>query len=273
MRLWLNVNFKLGIRMEDDDPQQPQAHYPPRSKIKVARSRDQSEPSWPNAVYSVIRGRRGILTWPNQAATHLVSSLKFVGLAVRKIWRTMYVSINGPGDLTFDLKTGMRVASKVGNLSSKFGHARSLGIVIRYVPDGRTDRRTKATLYCPLPYGRRHNTSPVLLSPKGKVATKPQWWDTVHHDRTDRCVLYYQTAAIFTQSVNIQIDTSILLNKSWNTLPTQICFTCMYDVFVLSMSTLLSGKKLQKATTVFTYQLWSQIIHINKYKRCLMFTW
>jgi len=40
------MNFKLGIRMEDDDPHQPQTPWPPMSKVKVARSRDQSEPSW-----------------------------------------------------------------------------------------------------------------------------------------------------------------------------------------------------------------------------------
>jgi len=46
------TNFKLGrpIRMEDDDPHQPQAPWPPRSKVRVARSRDQFEASWSNAV-------------------------------------------------------------------------------------------------------------------------------------------------------------------------------------------------------------------------------
>ena len=36
------------------------------------------------------------------------------------------VSINDPGDLDlspFDLETGMRIASEVGNLHSEFGHA------------------------------------------------------------------------------------------------------------------------------------------------------
>jgi len=53
----------------------------------------------------------------------------------------------------------MRVASKVGNLPSKFGHARSLGSrIIRYVRDGQTDGRTdKRNAYCPVPHGRRHN--------------------------------------------------------------------------------------------------------------------
>ena len=59
-----------------------------------------------------------------------------------------------PSPLPFDLETGVRVASKVGNLPSKFGHARPLRSgIIRYVRDGRTDRqtdgRTKATLIAP----------------------------------------------------------------------------------------------------------------------------
>ena len=50
----------------------------------------------------------------------------------------------------------MRVASKVGNLPSKFRHARPLGSrIIRCVRDGRTGRRIyKTNTYCPLPYGR-----------------------------------------------------------------------------------------------------------------------
>ena len=61
--------------------------------------------------------------------------------------------------LTFDLETGMRVALKVGNLSSKFVHARLLGSrIIRYVRDGQavrqTDGQTKATLIAPFPTGR-----------------------------------------------------------------------------------------------------------------------
>ena len=56
---------------------------------------------------------------------------------------------------------GVRVASKAGNLPSKFGHARPLGFrIIRYVRDGRTDRRTdKSNAYCLLPYGREHNNT------------------------------------------------------------------------------------------------------------------
>ena len=69
--------------------------------------------------------------------------------------------------LTSDLETGMPVASKVGNLPSKFGHARPLGsrlirstyslthlLNISYVRDGLTDGQTnKSNAYCPFPTG------------------------------------------------------------------------------------------------------------------------
>ena len=46
-------------------------------------------------------GGHGICGWSSSSVG--VSSLKFVGLSIRKIWCTMCVSINGPGDpdLTF----------------------------------------------------------------------------------------------------------------------------------------------------------------------------
>ena len=96
----------------------------------------------------------GACGWCRSSSSIRAPSLKFVGLAIRKIWRTMWVSINGPGDLDFwpfDLETRVRVASKVRNLPSKFGHARLLGSrIIRYVRDGRTDGRTdKSNAYCP----------------------------------------------------------------------------------------------------------------------------
>ena len=53
--------------------------------------------------------------------------------------------------LTFDLKPDMRVASKVGNLPSKSGHARPLGSrIAMYATDGgtyiRTDRQKQRLL-------------------------------------------------------------------------------------------------------------------------------
>jgi len=81
-----------------------------------------------------------------------ISSSEFIDLAFRQICSTMCVSINGSGDP--DLKTGMRVASKVGKIPSKFGHTQPLASqLICYVRDGRTDRQTKAMLTAPFPTG------------------------------------------------------------------------------------------------------------------------
>jgi len=66
------TNFKLCIRIKDDDPHQPQAPRPHRSNVKVARSRDQSEPSWPNAVPVSLEAGGGIPCRANPAATLLV---------------------------------------------------------------------------------------------------------------------------------------------------------------------------------------------------------
>jgi len=61
------ANVKVGVRMEDDDPHQPQA-----PKVKVARSRDQFEPSWPNVVPMSLEAGGGIPCRPNPAVTLLV---------------------------------------------------------------------------------------------------------------------------------------------------------------------------------------------------------
>ena len=66
----------------------------------------------------------------------------------------------------FDLETGVRVTSKVGNLHSKFWHARPSGSrIIRYVCDGQTDRQmqTKATLIAPFPTIGQHNRLHIRL--------------------------------------------------------------------------------------------------------------
>jgi len=49
----------------------------------------------------------------------------------------------------------------VGNLHSKFGHARPLSSrIICYICDRQSDRwMDKSNAYCPLPYGRGHNKS------------------------------------------------------------------------------------------------------------------
>jgi len=46
-RLERPTNFKLNTRMKHGDPYHRQPTWPPRSKVKVARSRDASERCWP----------------------------------------------------------------------------------------------------------------------------------------------------------------------------------------------------------------------------------
>jgi len=84
-----------------------------------------------------------------------IQTLKFVGLAVRRyVARCVWALINGPGGLEhwpFDLETGTRVASKVGNLPSKFRHVRPYWVLKYSLCTRRTDGRTKAMLNCPFP--------------------------------------------------------------------------------------------------------------------------
>jgi len=124
-------------------------------------------------------GGLGSCGWGGSSSSIRSPSLKFVGLGIRKIWRTMCVNINGSGDpdlRLFDLKTGMRVASKVGNLTSKFGHARPLGSrIIRSVRNRRTD---KSNAYCPLPYGRGHNNA--FYGSKSRCMSTDNFWQLLH---------------------------------------------------------------------------------------------
>jgi len=91
---------------------------------------------------------------------HPYTMLKFVSLAIWKIWRTMCVSINGPRDP--DLETGMRVASEMGNLYSKFGHARPFGFSNYSLCKRRTDRQTdKSNVYRPASI-RGHNNATIV---------------------------------------------------------------------------------------------------------------
>jgi len=73
-RMGRPTNVKLGRRMEDDDDRrQPRAPWPRVSKVKVARSRDQHESSWSNAVPVLLEAGAGIPCRPNPAATLLVN--------------------------------------------------------------------------------------------------------------------------------------------------------------------------------------------------------
>ena len=133
---------------------------PPPASNDTGTALGQGCSDWSRDLVTVTFDPRGHGTcgWCGSSSSTHMPSLKYVGLAVRKLWRTMSVSINGPGDLDlwpFDLETGMRVTSKVGNLPSKFGHTRLLrSSFTRYVGDRPTD---KSNAYCPFPYLREDN--------------------------------------------------------------------------------------------------------------------
>ena len=51
-------SYELGTQTQHEDPHQRQALWPPRSKVKVARSRDASDRCWP------IRRKRNVIETP-----------------------------------------------------------------------------------------------------------------------------------------------------------------------------------------------------------------
>jgi len=114
---------------------------------------DQHGSDWSRDLATMTFNLGGACGWCESSYSICIPSLKFVDLAIRKKWRTVCVSINGPGDPdlwpldTFDLQPSIRVASAVENLTSKFGHARPLGCrIIRYVCDRRTDGQKQRLL-------------------------------------------------------------------------------------------------------------------------------
>ena len=98
-----STNFKLGIRMDDDDLHQPEVPWPPRLKVKVARSRDQSEPSWPNAVPVSLEASGGIPCRPNPVATLLVFILLFSCLFLICIRSCLFYLLADACDLIWNL--------------------------------------------------------------------------------------------------------------------------------------------------------------------------
>jgi len=125
--------------------------YPPANFGDTTTIRFQFMGHWANTAET-----DHVTLWPWPSTLEVMAPVADAGRRpppVHQVWsskalpfgryRTMCVSINGPDDpdlWPFDLETGVRVASTVENLPSKFGHARPLGSrIIRYVRDGWTD--------------------------------------------------------------------------------------------------------------------------------------
>ena len=74
--------LKLGIQTEHEDPYQRQAPWPPRSKVKVARSRDTSDRCWP------ISGEWNVLETPKlvgRYVTHPTGNNAYVSRSKVKV--------------------------------------------------------------------------------------------------------------------------------------------------------------------------------------------
>ena len=135
---------------------------PPSAANDAGSALGKDDSGWSRdlATLTFDLGGHGACGWCGSSSSIRVPSLKFIGFAIWKIWHTMCVSINGPGDpgdpdlWPFDLETGMRVASKVGN----FPNLGTLGLRIlelfaMYATDGQTD---KSKAYCPFSGERGH---------------------------------------------------------------------------------------------------------------------
>jgi len=111
-------------------------------------------------------------------------SLKFVGLAIRKIKCTMCVSaLTGLVNLTFDILTLKPVYKSYlrwGKLPSKFGHASfsNYSLCTRRT-DRQIDGRTKATLIAPSLWSGHNNPADrktIKQTNRNKNITLSCWW-------------------------------------------------------------------------------------------------
>ena len=126
--------------------------------IGTASGQDGSDCSHDLPTLTFDLGGHGAWGWCRSSSFIRIPSLKFAGLAIRKIWRTMCVNINGPHDL--DLWHWNWYVSRIkgGKPYFEMWARRPLGsLIIRYVyaADWQTDGQTKARLISPL--GRGHN--------------------------------------------------------------------------------------------------------------------
>ena len=121
----------------------------------TALGEDGSDWSRDLATFTFDLEDHGACGWYGLSSSIRIPSLKSVGFAVRKIWRTMCVSINGPDDLdlwSFDLETGGEPSFQICARSA-FGFWNYLLCTRR--TDRQTDGRTdKSNAYSSLPSGR-----------------------------------------------------------------------------------------------------------------------
>ena len=99
-------------------------------------------------------GGHGACSWCGSSSSIRVPSLKFIGLAVRKIWRMMCAALMGLVTLIFDLLTLKLVCESHQRWGTFISNLGTLGLwVLQLFAMYATDGRTKPTLTAPFPTG------------------------------------------------------------------------------------------------------------------------
>jgi len=111
-------------------------------------------------------GGHGACGWCGSSSSIRIPSLKFVGLAIQKRWRTMCVSINELGDWPLTVWPWNWYANRIWGVEPSFQiwHSRPLGSRISSHRTWRRDWRVdKSNAYCHLPYaGGGITSSPTV---------------------------------------------------------------------------------------------------------------
>jgi len=87
------MNFSLGSEMEHDDPHQQQVPWSPRSKVKVARSRDASDRCWPISREWNILATPKLVRRLSISHEIMCTSFKVKGLRSRSLGRLMLTQL------------------------------------------------------------------------------------------------------------------------------------------------------------------------------------
>ena len=163
-------------------------------------------------------GGPGDCGWCGSSSSICTPSLKFVGLAVRKIWHMMSVSINGLVTLNFDLLTLKLVCNSHLRCRTILRNLGMLGLWVlklfaMYAMDGQTDGHTKATLISPSLMGRGHNEQKTRVVKTMLVQQWATWWNGL----TETCAVTLvsqtcqlkQVRSFFLQTVPQLLNTNV----------------------------------------------------------------
>jgi len=103
-------------------------NLPTNFGVSIAYVLNLSVNTWQTCHVTSDLGGHGACRWCGSSCSVCVPSFKFVGLPIRKIWRTSGLSISRPGDLDLwplSLKLMRIIPCSVDNLPTNFGVSRT----------------------------------------------------------------------------------------------------------------------------------------------------